>query len=124
MGKIKTLEKSQLLIDVAIKGLQDVKGENIICVDLKNLDNSVCDYFIICTGTSSTHVNALASSVKKEVKKTLKENPWHSEGFGNAEWVLLDYVNVVVHVFQEEYREFYNLESLWADAEITQVKQA
>lgn len=124
MTKIKTLNKSQILVDVVVKGLLEVKGENIVCIDLRNLDNAVCDYFVICTGTSNTHVSSLAGSVEKEVKNTLTDKPWHSEGYGNSEWILLDYVNVVVHVFQEEFREFYNIEGLWADAKITQVKQA
>ena len=124
MGKIKKLKESQLLLDTAIKGLQDTKGENIVCIDLRGIENAVCEYFIICSGTSNTHVSALAGSVEKEVRNTLQEKPWHSEGFGNAEWVLLDYVNVVVHIFQEKAREFYNLEGLWADAEISKIKEA
>lgn len=124
MTKIKTLNKSQILVDVVVKGLLEVKGENIVCIDLRNLDNAVCDYFVICTGTSNTHTSSLAGSVEKEVKNTLDDKPWHSEGQGNSEWILLDYVNVVVHIFQEEFREFYNIEGLWADAKITQVKQA
>jgi len=124
MTKIKTLNKSQILVDVVVKGLLEVKGENIVCIDLRGLDNAVCDYFIICTGTSNTHASSLAGSVEKEVKNTLDDKPWHSEGRGNSEWILLDYVNVVVHIFQEEFREFYNIEGLWADAKITQVKQA
>lgn len=124
MGKIKKLKESQLLLDAAIQGLQKTKGENIICIDLKGLENAVCEYFVICTGTSSTHVNALAGIVEKEIKKTLNEKPWHSEGFGSAEWILLDYVNVVIHIFQNEAREFYNLEGLWNDAEISKIKEA
>jgi ribosome-associated protein len=122
MGKTKKLKESQLLMDVAIKGLQEKKGENIVCIDLKEFDNAVCDYFIISTGTSSTHVNALADSVREEVKKSLNENPWHFEGFGNAEWIILDYVNTVVHIFQEDSRNFYNLDGLWADAKITKIE--
>jgi len=124
MGKIKKLKESKLLLDVVIKGLQETKGEDIICIDLKGIENAVSEYFVICTGTSNTHVNALAGSVEKEVKSTLQERPWHSEGFGSSEWVLLDYVNVVVHIFQKEAREFYNLEGLWADAEISKIKEA
>lgn len=124
MGKTKTMNESQVLVDLAIKGLQEKKGEDIICIDLKNIENAVCDYFIVCTGTSSTHVNALAGAVEEEIRKTINDKPWHSEGFGNAEWVLLDYVNTVVHIFQKEAREFYNLEGLWADAKIIDIKQA
>lgn len=121
MGKTKEVKESQIVLDVAIKGLQDLKAENIVCIDLSKIENAVCDYFLIGTGTSNTHVNALAEAIKKEVKTILKENPWHSEGFGNAEWIILDYVNTVVHIFQAEARNFYNLEELWADAKITNI---
>ncbi len=121
MGKTKEVKESQLILEVAIKGLQNLKAENIVCIDLSNIENAVCDYFLVCTGTSNTHVNALAEAVKKEIKTVLKENPWRSEGFGNAEWIILDYINTVVHIFQEEAREFYSLEDLWADAKITKI---
>ena len=124
MAKIMKLNQIQQLIDVTVKGLQDVKGEDIICIDLREIDNAVCDYFIVCTGTSNTHVSALAGSVQKEVRNTLQDRPWHKEGFGNSEWILLDYVNVVVHIFQKEAREFYNLEGLWGDAKIIKIKEA
>lgn len=124
MAKIKKIDDKQLLIDVIVKGLQDKKAENIITIDMRKLENAVAEYFIICTGTSSTHVSALGGSVEKEARNTLKDRPWHTEGYQNAEWVLLDYVNVVVHIFQAEQRNFYNLEGLWADAKITKLKQA
>ena len=79
------------------------------------------DYFIICEGTSNTQVNAIVNSIQKKVSKELKDHPWHIEGSENAEWVLMDYVNVVVHVFQKPIREFYNIEELWGDAETTLV---
>lgn len=123
MGKTKEVKESQIILDVAIKGLQEVKGEDIVCIDLTNVDNAVCDYFVICTGNSSTHVNALADSTKKELKDVLGEKAWHAEGFGNAEWIILDYVNTVVHIFQQEAREFYNLEGLWADANISKIEE-
>ena len=122
MSKTKELKESQILSNVVIKGLQELKGENIVYVDLSEVDNAVCENFIICTGTSNTHVNALAGSVEKEVRKTLGEKPWKSEGFGNAEWIILDYVNTVVHIFQEESRIFYNLDGLWADAKISKIE--
>ncbi len=122
MGKTKEVKESQILLDVAIKGLQELKGENIVCIDLQEVENAVCDYFILCTGTSNTHVSALANSAEKEVKQTLNERPWHSEGFGNSEWIILDYVNTVVHIFQEEARNFYNLDGLWADAKVIKIE--
>lgn len=124
MSKKKALSPSKILVDVAVKGLQDKKAENIVSIDLRDTENAVCEFFVICSGTSNTHVNALAKAVEEEVRKTLKEKPWHTEGFGNAEWVLLDYVNVVIHIFQEETREFYNIEGLWADAKFEQYEEA
>ena len=123
MGKTKELKESQILSDVVIKGLQEKKGENIVYIDLSVVENAVCENFIVCTGTSNTHVNALAGSVEEEVRKTLGEKPWKTEGFGNAEWIILDYVNTVVHIFQEESRNFYNLDGLWADAKITIIEE-
>lgn len=109
------------LIAEIIKGIEEVKGENITLLDLRKIENTVCDYFIICDGTSNTQVSAIAGSIQKFVGKNLKEKVWHVEGENNAEWVLLDYVDVVVHVFQKKTREFYNLEDLWGDAKITNI---
>lgn len=114
---------SHALADVIVSGLQERKGKEIKVLDLKNIGNTVCDYFVVCHGTSSTHVESLAKSVEDEVRKVLNEKPFHKEGVGNAEWVLLDYFDVVVHIFQESTREFYNLEELWADAVITSVEE-
>ncbi len=121
--KKKELSEAQILVDVVIKGLQEKKAENIVTIDLRSLENAVCDFFVICTGTSSTHVGALSKAAEEEVRKTLGEKPWHAEGFGNAEWILLDYVNTVVHIFQDEARNFYNIEGLWADAVVTEIKE-
>ncbi|MCI2230096.1 ribosome silencing factor [Polaribacter sp. MSW13] len=109
------------LIAVIIKGIDDVKGEDIQLLDLREIENTVCDYFIICSGNSNTQVNAISGSVQKIVSKELKDKPWHVEGQGNSEWVLMDYVNVVVHIFQKQVREFYDIESLWGDAKITEI---
>ncbi|MDT0688874.1 ribosome silencing factor [Salegentibacter sp. F188] len=110
------------LIAQIIKGIEEVKGNNIDILDLREIENTVCDYFIICNGTSNTQVNAIVNSVQKSVSKALKDKPWHIEGSENAEWVLMDYVNVVVHVFQRHIREFYDIESLWGDAKITSIE--
>ena len=110
------------LISVIIKGIDDVKGENIQLLDLREIENTVCDYFIICEGTSNTQVNAIVNSIQKQVSKNTKDKPWHVEGSENAEWVLMDYVNVVVHVFQKHIREYYDIESLWGDAVTTQIE--
>ena len=104
------------LITQIIKGIEEVKGQDIEILDLRDIENTVCDYFIICNGNSNTQVNAIVNSVQKTVSKAMQEKPWHVEGSNNAEWVLLDYVHVVVHVFQKQIREFYNIEGLWGDA--------
>jgi ribosome-associated protein len=114
MAKPKSSEDD--LISNIISGIDDVKGIDINLFDLRDIDNMATNYFIICTGRSNTHVNAIVSSVKKKVSKVLKEKPYNSEGNNNCEWVLLDYVNVVVHVFQKKIREYYNIEGLWGDA--------
>lgn len=107
------------LITVILSGIEDVKGKDIKILDLRELENTVCDYFIICEGNSNTQVNAIVNSVQKKVSKELKDHPWHVEGSDNAEWVLMDYVNVVVHVFQKHIRQYYDIESLWGDAKTT-----
>lgn len=120
--KIKA-DDAATLAEIVVKGIQEKKGKDIICLNLRGLNNTVTDYFIICHGDSNTQVEAIANSVDYEVKKTTGENPWHKEGFQNAEWILVDYVNVVVHIFQKESRQFYNLEKLWADAEVVEIKE-
>ena len=110
------------IISVIISGIEDVKGQNINILDLREIENTVCDYFIICEGTSNTQVNAIVNSIQKKVSKETKDKPWHVEGSENAEWVLMDYVNVVVHVFQKHIREYYDIESLWGDAVTTEIK--
>ena len=110
------------LITTILSGIEDVKGKEITILDLRDLENTVCDYFIICEGTSNTQVNAIVNSIQKKVSKELKDNPWHVEGSDNAEWVLIDYVNVVVHVFQKNTRQYYDIESLWGDAKTTVIE--
>ena len=112
------------LIALILQGIEDVKGHNINLLDLREIENTVCDYFIICNGTSNTHVNAIVGSIQKTVSKLSKDKPWHIEGEDNAEWVLMDYVNVVVHVFQKQIREFYDIEGLWGDAKFTTVESS
>jgi len=110
------------LIATIIKGIEEVKGEDIQLLDLREIDNTVCDYFVVCSGSSNTQVNAISGSVQKTVSKELRDKAWHIEGQNNAEWVLMDYVNVVVHIFQKQFREYYDIESLWGDAKITEIK--
>ena len=104
------------LITEIVRGIGEIKGQDIEILDLREIENTACDYFVICNGTSNTQVNAIVNSVQKTVSKAIQEKPWHVEGSNNAEWVLLDYVHVVVHVFQKQIREFYNIEGLWGDA--------
>ncbi|RLD29998.1 MAG: ribosome silencing factor [Bacteroidetes bacterium] len=121
-----TIENSNAdqLIAVILDGIEDVKGQNTNILDLRELENTVCDYFIICEGTSNTQVNAIVNSIQKKVSKEIKDKPWHIEGSNNAEWVLMDYVNVVVHVFQKHIREYYDIESLWGDEKTIEIKTA
>ena len=109
------------LIEKIVDGISDVKGQNIEMIDLRKIENRICDFYIICSGSSNTHVSAILESVKKKVSKSLKEKPSHTEGEENAEWILLDYINVVVHIFQEQVREFYKIEELWGDCKINMI---
>ena len=114
-------DNASSLIDEIIKGIENVKGEEIQVMDLNNIENTPCKYFIICSGNSNTQVMAIVNSIIKKVSKKIQEKPLHTEGLGAAEWVLIDYINVVVHVFQRKTREFYNIEELWGDAKSTLV---
>lgn len=118
----KNITSSQNLAEAAIRGIQEVKGYEILSIDLRKINNSVSDFFIICHGTSHVQVEAIARSVEKIVYNETGESPFHKEGKENAEWILLDYFNIVVHIFSEEAREFYNLEKLWADADVKQIE--
>ncbi len=120
MTKNKTTSSDELLT-LIIKGIEDVKGNDVSILDLRGIENTVCDYFVICTGGSNTQVNAISGSVQKVVSKEVHEKPWHVEGEENGEWVLMDYVSIVVHIFQKHIREYYDIESLWGDAKITQI---
>ena len=109
------------LIEKIVVGISDVKGQDIEMIDLRKIENRICDFYIICSGNSNTHVSAILDSVKKKVSKTLKEKPSHTEGEENAEWILLDYINVVVHIFQKQVRAFYGIEELWGDCKTNMI---
>ena len=116
------LDVSDILLETIIEGIHEVKGIDTSILDLKKVETAVCKYFVICSGTSNTHVSSIADSVKKNVSKEIQEKPWHIEGLNTSEWVLIDYSDIVVHVFQEQTREFYRLEDLWGDAEIRTIE--
>jgi len=116
MAKRKKSETSGMLADIIVKGMQEKFGLDIVKLNLSGIPNSITDYFVICHGASRSQVDAIADSVQAEVKKAVGGSPSHKEGFENCEWILLDYFDVVVHIFQEDKRGFYQLEKLWADA--------
>ncbi len=105
-----------------VKGMQEKKALDIVVMDLREVKNAVADFFVICSGTSDKQLAAIADAVDETVYKTLKENPWHTEGRHNKEWMLLDYITVVAHIFKKDKRDFYALEKLWGDAEVRVVK--
>ena len=107
------------LLEEIIRGIENVKGEDIQKMDLREIENTPCEFFVICSANSNTQVTAVVNSIQKTVSKALQEKPFHTEGLEVAEWVLIDYVNIVVHVFQKQTREFYNIEELWGDAKST-----
>jgi len=115
--------KEEKLLEGILEGIKRIKGKDIALIDLNSIQHTECGYFIICHGTSSTQVNAIANSVEDTVKEYTGVSAWHKDGYKNAIWVLLDYGDIMVHVFMQEYREFYDLEGLWADAGITHIEE-
>jgi len=112
---------SQVLCDTIVEGMQENKAKDITILDLREIKNSVCDFFVICSGESSTQVDGISTSITRHTRKEIQEKPWHIEGKTNSEWILLDYINVVAHVFYKDARPFYDLEDLWADAKRTDI---
>lgn len=109
---------AEQLAALIVQGMQEKKGHDIAVMDLRNVKNAICDYFVICSGNSDTQIDALATAVEEEVYKATQQDPWHREGKMNREWILLDYVDVVAHIFKKDRRAFYDLEQLWGDADI------
>lgn len=120
----KIVALSKYLSELAVLGIQEKKGEDIVRLDLKNIHTSVADYFIVCSANSGTQVKAIADSIEKEIYQNTQTDPRHKEGFENADWIILDYFDVVVHIFKTEKRQFYGIEELWGDAETTNFKSA
>ena len=107
------------LIDTIVSAIQDKKGKNIVSLDLSSFDGAICSAFVVCNADSTTQVAAIADGIEEKVQQTLGEKVWRVEGQQSALWIAMDYVDVVVHIFQTELREFYKLEELWADAPMT-----
>ena len=112
------------MIDSIIKGIFEKKGHEVVCIDLSQVENAICDFFVICHGDSNTQVNAIAESIEKETIEQLSMRPLSIEGMGNAEWVLLDYGHTVVHVFQKPFRTRYKLEELWGDGKVSRIEES
>ncbi len=106
-----------------VEGMLEKKASDVIVMDLRNIKYAVADYFVICSGNSDTQIDAISESVEEEIHKRSKQNPWKKEGRENKEWVLLDYVDVVAHIFNKDKREFYGLEELWGDAKIKRIEE-
>ena len=124
MGKKTVGRKSDVLVKIIIESIKQHKGKEVVSLDLRGIETAVCDFFIICHGTSNTHIASITENVRKDISKQMREKPWHTEGEANKEWILMDYFNVVVHIFNKEKRNFYKLENLWADANIKYIEQS
>ena len=117
----KNTEKEQLIAKI-VEAIQDIKGEDIKILDLTKIENSVAEYFVICSGNSNPQVSAIAGNVEKKVRNELTARPWHVEGSENAMWILVDYISVVVHIFQRQIRDYYEIEELWGDAKVISIE--
>lgn len=117
----KTNSESTELCEAIVEGMKENKANDIVVLDLRHLESAVCDYFVLCSGDSTTHVDGISSAITRYVRKSIKEKPWHIEGKTNSDWILLDYINVVGHIFYKEARSFYDIEELWSDANRTNV---
>jgi ribosome-associated protein len=123
MAKKRKGGSSEKLCDAIVKGMQEKKAADILIMDLRKVKNAVADFFVICSGSTDKQLDAIADSVDTEVLKATRENPWHTEGRNNKEWLLLDYFDVVVHIFRKDRREYFALEKLWGDAEIIEIAE-
>jgi ribosome-associated protein len=120
--KTASAKQTSSLLDAIIDGMQERKAKNITILNLREIENRVTDYFVICDAESNTHVNSIADSIEDTVARLTGEKAYHSEGRQNGEWILIDYINIVAHVFMRETREHYNVEGLWGDAEMTRLE--
>ncbi len=115
------MEQVQKLVESITKGIQEKKGSNITIVDLSGIEGAICHYFVICQGNSPSQVEAITDSIEEFARKEAGEKPVHVIGLTNAQWVAMDYIDVMVHVFLPETRSYYNLENLWEDAKLTKI---
>ena len=122
MYKIKDRVESEALAKAIVAGMQENKAEDIVLLDLREIDSAVTDFFVICSGNSTTHVEGIVSKLHRETFENIGEKPMHQEGAGSSEWIVLDYFNVVAHVFYKEVRAHYDLEDLWADGKKIEIK--
>lgn len=106
---------TEILLDEIIDAMQDKKAKDIVSIDLSKIENSITQYFVICNGTSTTQVDSIYDNVIEKVNENKKIKPFHKEGYENSEWILIDYFDIVVHIFIDDIRKFYKLEDLWAD---------
>lgn len=113
---------TEKLLDAIVEGIQRKKGLDTVKINLSKINHTECNYFVICHGSSNTHVAAIAHSVEDTVEELTKEEVWHKDGCQNSIWILLDYADVMVHIFQKEARDYYDLENLWADAPIENIQ--
>lgn len=120
----KVINGSAYISELIIHGIQEKKGNEIVRLDLRNIHSSVADYFVVTHAESSTQVKAIAASVEAEVFKALNQDPWRVEGLTHGEWIVLDYIDVVVHIFKTDKRQFYGIEELWGDAEMKYYRSA
>jgi len=118
MGKKRNALEAEPLVKCIVDAILDKKGKEVTSLEIGKLPNAVCDYFIICHADSTTQVHAIAENIELKVSENLSEKVWRTAGYDNSIWVVLDFVNVVVHIFQTEWRSFYKIEELWADAEL------
>lgn len=124
MSKKNISEESRILANVVIHGMQEKKANDIVLMDMRTMNKTISDYYVVCHADSPTQVSAIAKSIEDEVYKALQQDVWKKEGSDNGEWILLDYVDVVVHIFRTDKRDFYGIEDLWADAEVENFKSA
>ncbi|MCX7638080.1 MAG: ribosome silencing factor [Cyclobacteriaceae bacterium] len=121
MTKKRKSGSSEILCQAIVKGMQEKKADDILILDLRKISNAAADFFVICSGNSDKQLEAIADSVSEEVHKSTQEAPRHVEGMQNKEWVLMDYFNVVVHIFRKDRRTYFALEKLWGDAPVVEV---